>query len=97
MSDGLVIGRFDDTDEIETTQYRILSYDLTTERIHFLVDLVQAIRVFVHRLPPLGGQCAKKYIPWHKVLLSSIDDLSPGSTFLSRLNFLNTVGSHFTS
>ena len=50
---------------------RLRSYDLTTECIHLLVDLFQPIRIFVHRLPPFGGQCAKKNIPWHKILLSS--------------------------
>src|ERR671914_659539 len=69
MSDGLVVGRFDDADEIKTTQHRILGYDLTTECIHFRVDLFQPIGIFVHCLPPFGGQRAEKNISWHKVLL----------------------------
>jgi hypothetical protein len=31
MGDRLVVGRFDDADEIKTTQHRILGDDLTTE------------------------------------------------------------------
>ena len=74
MSDRFVVWRLDDADKIKITQHCISSYDLTTECVHLLVDLFQAIGVLCIVCRPSGVSVLRRIVRGKKFSFPVIDD-----------------------
>src|SRR6476646_856661 len=85
----LLVGRFDDVDEVDAPEGRPLRLDRGAELLDLLVDLPDALRVVLDRLNARGSQRRQHDVGRHAGVLSA-----PGTSRAPRCQALRSGGRH---